>query len=149
MCTTCQQTMLFCPGHFGKIELPLPVINPLFSKTLLSIFRMSCLGCHNVTIPGVIFAMLIVLYIRFSANFYHIFVGVLKYMCLAQLKLLSFGYMKEAQDAESVIGDILVNDGETKKKSKYTSKAEIEVARLKFEAYVESVLLKCSVVRFY
>ncbi len=52
MCGTCQQTFTFCPGHFGMIRLPLPVINPLFSKTLLTIFRMSCLGCHKISIPG-------------------------------------------------------------------------------------------------
>lgn len=51
-CETCQETLLHCPGHFGHIELPLPVINPLFSKTLLSLFRMTCLVCHSATVPG-------------------------------------------------------------------------------------------------
>jgi len=51
-CETCQQSVLHCPGHFGRIDLMLPVINPLFSKTLLQICRMTCLGCREINIPG-------------------------------------------------------------------------------------------------
>ena len=28
-CTTCKLSAVHCPGHFGHIELPLPVYNPL------------------------------------------------------------------------------------------------------------------------
>lgn len=30
VCATCIQNFSNCPGHFGHIELPLPVYNPLF-----------------------------------------------------------------------------------------------------------------------
>lgn len=30
VCATCLQNFSNCPGHFGHIELPLPVYNPLF-----------------------------------------------------------------------------------------------------------------------
>jgi hypothetical protein len=58
------------------------------------------------------------------------------------LKLLSLGYLKEAQDAEFVMGDIIFNDGEGKRKSSATSMVETEVARVKFDEYVTSILSK-------
>lgn len=30
ICSTCMQDFKSCPGHFGHIDLPLPVYNPLF-----------------------------------------------------------------------------------------------------------------------
>lgn len=30
VCATCMQNFSNCPGHFGHIELPLTVYNPLF-----------------------------------------------------------------------------------------------------------------------
>ena len=32
VCATCQQQASVCPGHFGHIELPVPVYNPLLLK---------------------------------------------------------------------------------------------------------------------
>lgn len=31
-CVTCRQNSTSCPGHFGHIELPVPVYNPLLLK---------------------------------------------------------------------------------------------------------------------
>lgn len=31
-CTTCRLNQSSCPGHFGHIELPVPVFNPLLFK---------------------------------------------------------------------------------------------------------------------
>ncbi len=30
ICSTCMQDFSSCPGHFGHIDLPLPVYNPVF-----------------------------------------------------------------------------------------------------------------------
>lgn len=29
ICATCKQDHVFCPGHFGRVELPVPVYNPV------------------------------------------------------------------------------------------------------------------------
>jgi len=41
-CKTCNQTLAFCPGHFGRIELPLPVIHPDLGKVLIQILSGFC-----------------------------------------------------------------------------------------------------------
>jgi len=47
-CSTCKQNSVSCPGHFGHIELPCPVINPIFSTPIIHIIKMSCLSCHKL-----------------------------------------------------------------------------------------------------
>ncbi|XP_004925181.2 DNA-directed RNA polymerase I subunit RPA1 [Bombyx mori] len=47
-CETCNNSLLHCPGHFGHIELPLVVINPLFTKSIYMLFRISCLKCFRI-----------------------------------------------------------------------------------------------------
>lgn len=65
--------------------------------------------------------------------------GSIKYLSIAQLKLLNLGFVKEAQDAEFIMADMIHNDGEGKK-SNAAKNAQNEVAKEKFEAYVEKVL---------
>uniref|UniRef100_A0A8C3JZU5 DNA-directed RNA polymerase subunit n=1 Tax=Calidris pygmaea TaxID=425635 RepID=A0A8C3JZU5_9CHAR len=49
VCATCMQNFSNCPGHFGHIELPLTVYNPLFFDKLYLLIRGSCLNCHMLT----------------------------------------------------------------------------------------------------
>lgn len=51
-CDSCAQNLLLCPGHFGYIELPLPVVNPIFFNVIATILKMSCTVCFRVQIPG-------------------------------------------------------------------------------------------------
>lgn len=51
-CATCFQNIFNCPGHFGHIELPLPVVNPLFHKLIMILLRISCLSCFSIQLPG-------------------------------------------------------------------------------------------------
>lgn len=51
-CGTCFQNIFSCPGHFGHIELPLPVVNPLFHKLIPLLLRISCLNCFSIQLPG-------------------------------------------------------------------------------------------------
>uniref|UniRef100_A0A8C5GLR2 DNA-directed RNA polymerase subunit n=1 Tax=Gouania willdenowi TaxID=441366 RepID=A0A8C5GLR2_GOUWI len=51
VCATCSQNFNNCPGHFGHIELPLPVYNPLFFDKLYLLIGGSCLVCHTLTCP--------------------------------------------------------------------------------------------------
>ena len=36
---------MHCPGHFGHIQLPVPVYNPLVFSTVLRLLRAACLHC--------------------------------------------------------------------------------------------------------
>lgn len=50
-CSTCCQNAVSCSGHFGHIELPSPVINPIFSAAVIHIIKISCLSCYRVLLP--------------------------------------------------------------------------------------------------
>jgi len=50
-CSTCSQNAVSCSGHFGHIELPCPVINPVFSAAVIQIIKISCLSCYRVLLP--------------------------------------------------------------------------------------------------
>lgn len=49
-CLTCGQSYAFCPGHFGHIELPFPVANPLLINLHLRLLRASCASCYHLRI---------------------------------------------------------------------------------------------------
>ena len=46
ICLTCNLDYFQCPGHFGHINLVLPVYNPIFFKELIKLLRSTCLSCH-------------------------------------------------------------------------------------------------------
>lgn len=50
-CGTCGGNLHTCSGHFGHIELPMPVVNPLFHKALCMLIKLSCLSCFTFQIP--------------------------------------------------------------------------------------------------
>lgn len=50
-CTTCSQNAVSCSGHFGHIELPSPVINPIFFTPVIHIIKISCLSCYRILLP--------------------------------------------------------------------------------------------------
>ncbi|XP_023936707.1 DNA-directed RNA polymerase I subunit RPA1 [Bicyclus anynana] len=82
-CTTCSNTLLHCPGHFGHIELPLTVINPIFNKTVYTLFRMSCLKCFKIQMDD-----------------------RMKFILKLQLELLDTGHITAALDLGNYICDI-------------------------------------------
>ncbi|KAK9909518.1 hypothetical protein WJX75_003467 [Coccomyxa subellipsoidea] len=47
-CTTCNQGYMSCPGHFGHIELAVPVYNPLVFTTMYKLLRCTCLNCYKL-----------------------------------------------------------------------------------------------------
>eukprot|EP00892_Ulva_mutabilis_P000087 jgi/Ulvmu1/10079/UM006_0026.1 len=51
-CVTCRLNQASCPGHFGHIELPVPVYNPLLFKELLQLLKSCCLNCGHLRIPA-------------------------------------------------------------------------------------------------
>ncbi|MEM4829196.1 MAG: DNA-directed RNA polymerase subunit A'/A'', partial [Nitrososphaerota archaeon] len=50
-CKTCGNTYLGCPGHFGHIELPVPVIHVGFVKHIHLLLRATCRSCGRLRIP--------------------------------------------------------------------------------------------------
>ncbi|KAF6245033.1 hypothetical protein COO60DRAFT_1650460 [Scenedesmus sp. NREL 46B-D3] len=46
-CATCGLGHAECPGHFGHIELPVVVYNPLVFGTLYRLLKHTCLNCHK------------------------------------------------------------------------------------------------------
>lgn len=47
-CKTCGQKVKECPGHFGHIELAMPVIHVGFAKTIYNILKSTCRGCGKL-----------------------------------------------------------------------------------------------------
>ena len=47
-CATCSLSYKDCPGHMGRIELPVPVYNPLLFKDLYRLLRCKCFMCHHL-----------------------------------------------------------------------------------------------------
>ncbi|HDD56629.1 MAG TPA: DNA-directed RNA polymerase subunit A', partial [Nitrososphaeria archaeon] len=47
-CKTCGNTYLGCPGHFGHIELPVPVIHVGFVKYIHNLLRATCRACGRL-----------------------------------------------------------------------------------------------------
>jgi DNA-directed RNA polymerase beta' subunit len=47
-CLTCGNDIISCPGHFGHIDLAVPIIHPLYLKTLTSILKCVCFECHSL-----------------------------------------------------------------------------------------------------
>lgn len=50
-CKTCGNTYLGCPGHFGRIELPVPVIHVGFAKTIYELLKSTCRSCGRILLP--------------------------------------------------------------------------------------------------
>lgn len=90
ICKTCFKDYSNCPGHFGHIELCLPVFNPFFVKMAYNILRITCLSCFKLQLPD-----------------------VNKTVTELQLQLVDAGYIIEAEELEQYKSEN-VNDGEVK-----------------------------------
>lgn len=51
LCETCGNDSNGCPGHFGYIELPYPVINPVYLTYVTDMLKCVCYGCSSLLIP--------------------------------------------------------------------------------------------------
>lgn len=76
-CKTCFRDNAACEGHFGYIDLCLPVFNPFFVKLIHSVLRISCLTCFKVQIDA-----------------------TPKVITELQLRLVDAGYIIEAEELE-------------------------------------------------
>ena len=58
-CATCGLTAAFCPGHFGHIQLPLIVYNPVTFNLLYKLLKKSCYVCHRFLFKSPIDSLLL------------------------------------------------------------------------------------------
>jgi DNA-directed RNA polymerase subunit A' len=47
-CKTCGNTAIRCPGHFGHIELAVPIIHIEFTKIIYNLLRATCRNCGRI-----------------------------------------------------------------------------------------------------
>jgi len=47
-CKTCGNTAIRCPGHFGHIELAVPIIHVEFTKIIYDLLNASCRNCGRI-----------------------------------------------------------------------------------------------------
>jgi len=50
-CKTCGNTAIRCPGHFGHIELAVPIIHIEFTKIIHDLLRATCRNCGRILLP--------------------------------------------------------------------------------------------------
>lgn len=79
LCGTCGLSDLYCPGHQGHVELPVPCFNPLFFNQLYIFLRSTCVHCHHFKLKSL------------EAH---------KYAC--KLELLQYGLILEASELDKV-----------------------------------------------
>jgi DNA-directed RNA polymerase I subunit RPA1 len=94
-CITCGNVPSLCPGHFGHIELCVPVFHPLFFPKLLMFMKIKCLACHEF---------------RVSRRQCKVFV--------AKLHLIDIGKMNEALDLDRELAVLTQKAGEGKMEGK-------------------------------
>ncbi|XP_053680963.1 DNA-directed RNA polymerase I subunit RPA1 [Anopheles nili] len=77
ICTTCTRNFAVCEGHFGHIEIDLPVYNPFFVQTLHALLRSSCMSCARFQLKHEV-----------------------KALVELQLRLVDAGYIVEAEEVD-------------------------------------------------
>jgi len=50
-CRTCGNTATRCPGHFGHIELAVPVVHVEFTKKIYNLLQAFCRNCGRILLP--------------------------------------------------------------------------------------------------
>ena len=52
LCSTCKHDMRACSGHFGHIDLALPLFNPVYIELTLKVLRCVCYFCSGMLVPA-------------------------------------------------------------------------------------------------
>lgn len=96
LCSTCGHNGSKCPGHFGHIELPVPVVNPLFHKALSMLLKLSCLSCFTLQVPSYI-----------------------KLLLSVKLKLLYLGQLSDFNDLDQEVISVISSIQKEEAKTEY------------------------------
>jgi DNA-directed RNA polymerase I subunit RPA1 len=116
-CSTCGLGSAQCPGHFGHIDLCLPVYNPLTFPQLFQLLRLTCLYCHKL---------------RMSATRSALYWG--------KLKLLQAGLLMDAMDLEQWHSHQEVEDQQLEEGTATTSKVSEEEQVRRITAHVNKLV---------
>ncbi|XP_011298685.1 DNA-directed RNA polymerase I subunit RPA1 [Fopius arisanus] len=108
-CGTCGENVYTCTGHFGHIELPVVVVNPLFHKVLCNVIKLSCLSCFTLQIPA------------------HV-----KILLAAKLKLINEGFYTDLEGIDQEVSSILAEPG-------VGSEGQAQLVREAIEVYVKNL----------
>lgn len=108
-CGTCGGGLLSCPGHFGHIDLPMPVLNPLFHKITSTLIKLSCLSCFTLQVPT------------------HV-----KILLSAKFKLLQEGFYSDLAELDQEFASVMAG-------AKSLNEAETEYLRDSIDSYVETL----------
>ncbi|UCE95636.1 MAG: DNA-directed RNA polymerase subunit A' [Candidatus Bathyarchaeota archaeon] len=49
-CKSCGNTAIRCPGHFGHVELAVPIIHMIFTKVIHNLLNATCRTCGRITL---------------------------------------------------------------------------------------------------
>ncbi|MCW3981479.1 MAG: DNA-directed RNA polymerase subunit A' [Candidatus Bathyarchaeota archaeon] len=49
-CKTCGNTAIRCPGHFGHVELAVPIVHIAFTKIIHKLLGVTCKNCGRITL---------------------------------------------------------------------------------------------------
>lgn len=49
-CVTCKCAMRTCPGHYGHIELAVPICHPLMMRSIIMFLRCFCMYCYRLRV---------------------------------------------------------------------------------------------------
>ena len=49
-CKTCGNTAIRCPGHFGHVELAVPIVHIAFTKIIHNLLSVTCKNCGRITL---------------------------------------------------------------------------------------------------
>lgn len=49
-CRTCGNTAIRCPGHFGHIELAVPIMHIAFTKIIYNLLKATCRNCGRISL---------------------------------------------------------------------------------------------------
>ena len=86
-CEVCHQNNENCTGHFGHIELSIPVYNPFLLNQILKLLNAKCFNCHKLKI-------------NLKDTSY----------LLMKLFLIKFGLFKEAEDIKNIMYESFKED---------------------------------------
>ncbi|KAI9189931.1 hypothetical protein H9P43_001364 [Blastocladiella emersonii ATCC 22665] len=53
-CATCSLSFFDCPGHFGHVDLPLPIYNPTLFGQMFNYLRATCFYCFKLRLSPVV-----------------------------------------------------------------------------------------------
>lgn len=147
-CATCRLGAMHCPGHFGHIELAVPVYNPLTFGTVVRLLRSMCLHCGKFKMSAERVA-------AYAERLKLVKKGDLEAAAAVAVKGVSKATRAELNELNEEVGDLgqldtthvsrilpIAHQGRAAKRTQWTAHAMSE-ARDLLKSFLASVPTKC------